>query len=226
MSILGESNRWHLALHDGYSVVVEAIYRVWPACQEKIALNPDFLLAPESLSAREAREDPITRTLIVLLRRDRGIRDSPLMVESQRELLPDDSEIQASPVGYLDIAVLFLSGIDKLCLALECKRINVLRRNGRRVSLAGKYVKNGMMRFVQGQYSPELSLGGMIGYVMNGKLDEAAMAIKAQIRSNAGELLCDAESIDDRNHPHQFSTNHKRPTVAIQLRHMLLSVTT
>jgi hypothetical protein len=179
---------------------------------------------PSLSSARESREDPITRDLIVRIRRDRAIRDSPLWVISQFELLTDVTDRPVVPVGYLDIAIQFLSGSSKLCLAIECKRLNVARKNGRRVSLSGEYVRQGMMRFVSGQYSPDLSLGGMIGYVMDGNVEGAYLAIRKQIEIHASELLCDLSQLRELILPEYFSTEHGRFAVPIELRHLLLSV--
>ena len=53
------------------------------------------------------------------LRSDPIIRDSPIHIESQRELLSDDPQADPKPIGYLDICVLFLTGSDKLYLAME-----------------------------------------------------------------------------------------------------------
>ena len=63
--------------------------------------------------ARQAHEDPMTRCLIMHLRSDQIIRDSPISIESQREILSDDPQADPKPIGYLDICILFLTGSDK-----------------------------------------------------------------------------------------------------------------
>jgi hypothetical protein len=95
MSILGSSQRWYAALVDMYDIIYEAIARVWPDCTRRVARASVVGAAPKRVMARQAREDPITRSLIMHLRRDPLIRDSPIHIESQRELLPDDP--QATP---------------------------------------------------------------------------------------------------------------------------------
>jgi hypothetical protein len=217
VSIIGESERWRAALRDKYEIISQAINRAWPDCRARIRAT-----GPGTYLETQAYEDPITRYLIVLLRRDRVIRDSPLFIESQRELLSEEPERGVVPEGYIDIGILFFLSSHKLCLALECKRLNVIR-HGVRATLAGQYVREGMMRFVTGQYSPDLSLGGMVGYVMDGEMAAAYRAIKDKIAEHSDELLCDPGRIADAGQPHQFSTEHNRPVVPIELRHLLLS---
>src|SRR4029453_16599131 len=128
MSILGSSQCWYAALVDMYDIIYEAIARVWPECKKSVTSASSMGTAPRRVRARQTYEDPITRYLIMHLRRDPIIRDSPIHIESQRELLPDNPQADPKPIGYLDICVLFLTGSDKLYLAMECKRLNVRKR--------------------------------------------------------------------------------------------------
>lgn len=71
-------------------------------------------------------------------------------------------------------------------LTLECKRLNI--QTERFSSGAREYVEDGMMRFVNGQYSNEFGVAGMIGYVMDGNLDEALKSIDAAIKKRRRKL--------------------------------------
>ncbi|MGA8029253.1 MAG: hypothetical protein WB992_19100 [Bryobacteraceae bacterium] len=210
MAIIGDSERWAVALLDAHGTVAAVIESIWPLCRT-------------SLKARRT-ENYITRRLVRWIRRDDRIRDSFLQVESQRELLEDDPDPDCGPQGYLDIAILFWVGRDNLCLAIECKRLNVLDKDGQRDSLANEYVRKGMLRFVTGQYAPDLPVGGMIGYVMDGDMPFAFSAVKGKIQADATLLACDLSRSRDLVPPHSFVTAHSRSSVPVELRHLLLSV--
>jgi hypothetical protein len=221
VSVVGSSREWLAAVDGIQQKVIEAIERVWPGCQERLGATGAAAGALE-WPATESREDPITRCLVVSLRRDRVIRELPFMIESQRELLSDGFGGEVVPVGYLDMAILFVVGYSKACLSFECKRLNVRKKNGGRDSLAFQYIAKGMMRFVEGKYSPEVPVGGMIGYVMDGDLDKAYRAIRRQITKHALKLRC--RRVDDIGKPRYFVTEHARAMMPIELRHLLLSV--
>jgi hypothetical protein len=79
------------------------------------------------------------------------------------------------------------------------------------------------MRFVSGQYSPAWPLGAMLGYVMDGNMQTAYIAIRHQIEQHAQQLLYDPALFRDVKRPEHFSTTHQRPDVPIELRHLLLA---
>ncbi|MBM4038258.1 MAG: hypothetical protein FJ290_07050 [Planctomycetes bacterium] len=72
--------------------------------------------------------------------------------------------------------------------AFECKRLNVVGSGGRLPSLAGEYVQEGMMRYVEGKYAGSLDKGGMLGYVMNGDVPAAIGAVGRSITARRMEL--------------------------------------
>jgi hypothetical protein len=223
MSVVGDSALWREALIDVYEQVRDAILRVWPACCVHLRGTVSGSGATtQQRRNRPPREDPITRRLVVRLKQDASLR-TRMFIESQYEILPGSMEVEPNPVGYLDIAILFFAQTDRLCFAMECKRLNVPREQGR-ATLAREYVENGMMRFVTGQYSPDLPLGGMVGYVMDGDTPAAYTAIVEQIEQHAAPLLCDAARLRVIWQPTHFATEHARIEVPIELRHLLLSV--
>jgi hypothetical protein len=140
------------------------------------------------------------RDLIIRLRRDEALR-SRLIINSQLELLPESAEEEPEPLGYLDIAIQFSVRDEQLCLAIECKRLNVPRFSGPAETLAGRYVEEGMMRFVSRHYSPDLPLGGMIGYVMDGDVAAAHAAIHREIERAAGLSRCQSPYVVVLQHP-------------------------
>ena len=210
MPIIGDSDRWGAALSDTYSIIAAVIETVWPICRTNFHA--------------QRTENYITRRLIRRIRCDERIRDSFLQVDSQRKLLDDDPDTDTGPKGYLDISILFWVGRNNLCLAIECKRLNVIKKHGQRDSLAQDYVQKGMMRFVNAQYAPDLPLGGMIGYVMDGDVPFAFAAIKGKIQAEATALSCDLQRSRDLSPPQSFLTVHNRLPLPIGLRHLLLPI--
>ena len=91
------------------------------------------------------------------------------------------------------------------------------------VILSCTVVTKGMMRFVSGQYSPTWPLGAMLGYVMDGNMQTAYIAIRHQIEQHAQQLLYDPALFRDVKQPEHFSTTHQRPDIPIELRHLLLA---
>jgi hypothetical protein len=77
--------------------------------------------------------------------------------------------------------------------AFECKRLNVIA-NGTRRTLAAEYVAQGMMRFVAGQYASSVHNGGMIGYVLDGKGDEAITSVDQSVQRRHTDLQMTASA--------------------------------
>jgi hypothetical protein len=220
MSAIGDSSRWQDQIVTAYDVVHNAVMDVWPACRHRIDSVAAVAKIPSARqrkkAARRRLEDPITRDLIRHLRTDPRLRVQ-FHIISQYELIDTDYAHDADPLGYVDVAILFSIDAYEVCLVIECKRLNV---NG--ASLAAQYVSEGMLRFVKGQYAPDLPIGGMIGYVMDGRVPIASRAVVDQIVERAKVLLIDS-GINFISAPDHFSTKHLRRPVGIELRHQLLS---
>jgi len=227
MSTIGESPAWRASLLSVYELVREGILRTWPDCRDRIRSAPirDYPVPTRRRrKGKEKLEDPITRDLIRRLRLDGEIRTRFLHVESQRELVESSLDGDPDPTGYIDIAILFFVGADEACLALECKRLNVVWPSKRSPTpLAREYVYEGMMRFVSGQYSKDCDVGGMIGYVMDGNVIAAHESVLQQIKEASEDLLCDPSRMSILSYPDYFSTTHARKPAQIELRHQLLS---
>ncbi len=81
-------------------------------------------------------------------------------------------------------------------LAYECKRLNERRDDGRR-SLATAYVMDGLTRFTTVPYSENLPVGCMLGYVVDGEVEYAAMSIRAKIVARRQDVALVVEPRDD-----------------------------
>jgi len=130
------------------------------------------------------REDAITEQLCRLLRMNRTSGDLPFQIHTQMvELDPSAGEDQ----GRMDIVFLPMVPREDIYFCLECKRLNVPDNKGVR-SLASEYVTHGMMRFVRAQYALRVHHGGMLGYVLDGKIPSAIQSVGGLIKKRHEEL--------------------------------------
>lgn len=130
-------------------------------------------------------EVPITRRFKHALKQAKDFRKLPVRIE--REPAEDDPKT-GEELGRIDLKFLpAISAREEVYFAFECKRLNATM-NGTRRTLAQEYVTEGMMRFVTGQYSSSVHSGGMIGYVLDGKSNEAIASVKQNIAGHRTEL--------------------------------------
>ncbi|HEX3152029.1 MAG TPA: hypothetical protein VHR66_28405 [Gemmataceae bacterium] len=138
--------------------------------------------------AANDHEVPITRRFKHRLKQAKDYRKLPVRIE--RELAEDDPATGAE-LGRIDLKFLpAMSALEEVYFAFECKRLNALV-NGTRRTLASEYVTEGMMRFVTGQYSASMAHGGMIGYILDGKRDDAIRLVEQNVGIRRGELMMD-----------------------------------
>ena len=100
--------------------------------------------------------------------------------------------------GKIDMAV-FLDQDGEKYLAYECKRLNVVNK-GSRESLATKYVKDGVKRFVTEQYAEHLPTGAMLGYVMDGDISFAQSKVQVALDANQEEVNMISRADSRRSH--------------------------
>jgi hypothetical protein len=92
----------------------------------------------------------------------------------------------AKETGRKDI-VFFPGSREEVYFCLEAKRLNAMI-SGTRASLADEYVKEGMMRFVNGKYACRVRHGGMLGYVLDADINRAMTNVEANMVCKAAEL--------------------------------------
>ena len=135
------------------------------------------------------REVPITRRFKHALKQAKDYRRLPVRIE--REPAEDDPST-GEELGRIDLKFLpAMSALEEVYFAFECKRLNALENGGRR-TLAPEYVTEGVMRFVAGQYAASMQHGGMIGYVLDGRCDDAIRLVENNIRNRSDELKMDS----------------------------------
>ena len=136
---------------------------------------------------------------------------------------PREDDITFSK-GRIDVAVLLLDPLAEGYLAYECKRLNDVREDGRR-SLAGEYVMEGLSRFVTEQYSANLPVGCMLGYVLDGDVAYAASSVREKIVEYRRKIALTGQPKDEAavGVATRFSSRHRRQGDGeIEVRHALL----
>jgi hypothetical protein len=169
-------------------------------------------------------EPDICRKLYAALKTSKDRNRHPFLIRIE------DVEVTnlAEETGRKDIAFFPPANDEDIYFCLEAKRLNALE-SGRRRSLADKYVKGGMQRFVDGKYSRFVHHGGMLGYVLDGKVTRAMKNVEANIRAHAKELgmalpggfLASSVRPDD---PSTKETHHRRghDTALFRIHHLFM----
>lgn len=164
-----------------------AFRQLFPQWHIPVVLTSIFQ-AGETLRKKTAndREDWITRRLYARIIQIHPFRDGPLGIHLKQEIVYSDPDVD-TPAGEIDLLVSCGLGY-KVCFVLEAKRLRVRSSSGRFVSGNDEYVKNGIMRFVTGQYAPFMESGAMLGYVFDGETDKARSGVDRYVKSKAKEL--------------------------------------
>ncbi len=174
MTVIGDASLWSGTFPE------ELVPRI-------LDLVSDSWATFEKPSGRD-HEVPITRRFKHALKQAKDYRRLPIRIE--REPAEDDP-VTGEELGRIDLKFLpAMSALEEVYFAFECKRLNILE-NGSRRTLAPEYVTEGMMRFVSGQYGGLMQHGGMIGYVLDGRGDEALRLVEDNISSRCGDLKMD-----------------------------------
>jgi hypothetical protein len=138
--------------------------------------------------AVDDKEDKITIALCRALRQNRTARGLMFQIHTQLvELEPAAGE----ELGRQDIVFMPLVAREDIYFCVESKRLNVVK-DGTLRAYASEYVTHGMSRFVTGQYSKAVRHGGMIGYVLDGKVSQAITNVEANIQTYHATLCMSA----------------------------------
>jgi len=212
MAVVGEPDQWaDVFPSDMVPEILDIITAAWLGCPKP---------APEQL------ENKITLRLLRYLRGEKNSRRLPVSVRWESTIVePDAVEV----LGRVDI-IWSAGHREEVYLAFECKRLRVPAKRGARVrSYASEYVNDGMMRFVVGTYARGLAHGGMIGYVMDGKIPLAMKAVdnairKKQVQLRQREPAGLNESSLRPNSEQVRETTHRRVAKDVTLHHVFLGV--
>jgi hypothetical protein len=187
----------------------EAVEAAWPICIGPL----------QTVKGAMTHEDKITNHLVDSLIRSKKL---PGRIVPQYSLLETGAGRLVNLASKIDF-ILTIGDDEEVYLACESKRLNV-PYGARTRGLAHEYVRDGLMRFVTGQYSRGLPLAMMLGYVMNSDGDLAQQRVKRAIsRSKKVNLKTTTEWPPSTGKPIRFATTHECETGQnIQVNHTLL----
>ena len=195
-----------ISLEDRVAAAVEA---AWPTCIAPLQVAKDTM----------THEDFITNHLVKALIRSKTF---PGLIVPQYALLSPNAQ-QLLQVGSKIDFVLTIGDDEDVYLACECKRLNVPYKTKTR-ALAHEYVRDGLTRFVTGQYANGLPLAMMLGYVMDAQVALAHERLKkALLRSKLISLKSSNHPPAAAGKPIRFFTTHQCAAGNhIEVRHTLL----
>lgn len=169
MNLVGVPDQWTNLIESLVPDILHLVFSTW-----------DAMPPPAS----NAREDPTTEELCRHLRKNRDSCDLPFQIHTQLvELDPSAGEDQ----GRMDIVFSPLVPREDVYFCLECKRLNVVN-NGQMRPYTSEYINHGMLRFIRGQYAAQMLHGGMLGYVLDGNVEQAIENVCRLIRGRHDEL--------------------------------------
>ena len=210
MTVAGDAAKWTERFRTLDIRFLERVVAVWPKCASSLPSQPP--------------EDTITIGLVNLLLKDSRARRLFHWLEFQFEPFGFANDGTTYSKGRIDMA-LILDGERERYLAYECKRLNVVH-DGRTRSLATQYVEEGLVRFVTEQYAENLSVGCMLGYVMDGDVVTAHTKVRAAIDLHGSGISLTAGPETDRSigGVKRFFSRHLRVASGqeIEIRHALL----
>ena len=129
-------------------------------------------------------EDQITFRLAGRLLNDPHFAEIPYDVVPQHWLLGLDGQL----LGRLDLRFKHRHS-QRDYFTFEAKRLHVIYPGGRYSTGYPTYAgAEGMMAFIEGQYSKGLPAGGMLGYIMDGKSDRAWCGLGKRIKARRKPL--------------------------------------
>ena len=199
--------------------VIERICDILPIVYTKLSEN-----ACTKCEFVNICEDCITENIVLELLNDKYLRNVIYYCESQFSVLSErDSGVYYSK-GKLDFAIIF-DRDKKIYLGYEAKRLNVNFGEVKH-SLATEYVTNGVNRFVTEQYSENLPMGCMLGYVYDKNINDLPKKIEKKLKNpkHKSKLVRGPKLLKVILSAHRFETFHKRKTSKkeICIRHALV----
>jgi hypothetical protein len=154
MNFVGDTSDWDdFFRHDFVPTILSLVLESWEQ-MPKLAEN--------------AHEDHVTEKLYSALVSGKQRQSHFFLIRIQD--VEFDTALEAA-IGRKDLAF-YPSFEEEIYFCLEAKRLNATV-SGASKSLADEYVKNGMQRFVDRKYSPQVRHGGMLGYVLDGDIPRA-----------------------------------------------------
>jgi hypothetical protein len=145
-----------------------------------------------TVPAKVTDEDKITALFRRLLKH--RIRNSERHNWMLLREVPVESQ-DGTDIGWTDLRILPPESRDEeFAFVFECKRLNITFPSGAFKHNADEYVDEGMMRFIEGQYSTAVHEAGILGYVMDGNTTGAQKSVVKMILARREKLRMIARS--------------------------------
>ena len=166
-----------------------------------------------------SREQFIAGLLVEEMRAEAKARRLHIRIEEE---IGTRSPGAQEPDGRIDIQIVY-SFAQEEYFGIECKRVRA-----RRVTLAKKYVTQGVLRFVNAKYSVGHDWGALVGFAIDGDCAGSAEQVRTQLASSAAaRTKREWEAETSFGHfADLFSTEHDQDATGatITLMHMFLSI--
>ena len=129
------------------------------------------------------------------------------------------------PEGRIDIKIIY-SFDEAEYFGMECKRISSTKPDR---GLATKYVKNGILRFVEEIYSPGHDWGAMLGFVIDKKIDDNITLVKERINKYKQNICLEKDWIVEEDFGSKlnlYRTAHRQKShnSLINILHLFLEI--
>lgn len=182
--------------------VVHLVVKAWP----HVVAHPEVHAA----SSENEVSDLLCR-LLAEMKKACGVEN----IRFQREVQTESGLVR----GRIDIMTIY-SFHEHEYFGIECKRVGAGI-----VSLADKYVDDGVMRFVSTKYSRGHDRGAMLAFVMTGCADDAAALLEPRVNS-ASTAVVRGWCADNRftDYDGTYSSVHRTDgQIDVELVHLLLA---
>lgn len=146
-----------------------------------------------------------------------------IRIESEVGTFSSSASIE--PEGRIDIKIIY-SFDESEYFGMECKRISSTKPER---DLARKYVKNGILRFVEEVYSPGHDCGAMLGFVIDKKIDDNITLVKDRINKYRKEVCLEKDWIAEKDFgsiENLYRTGHRQKlnNSLINVLHLFLEI--
>jgi hypothetical protein len=130
------------------------------------------------------------------------------------------------PEGRIDIKIIYNFNEEEY-FSMECKRVSSSTK-GKDRELVKKYIANGIMRFVQGIYSPSHDFASILGFVIDDNIKGCIDRICQRLEENRDEVCLEKNWLEEDSfgkHPNLYRTRHRQTSYdsSINLLHLFLS---
>ncbi|MCP4702216.1 MAG: hypothetical protein GY862_35960 [Gammaproteobacteria bacterium] len=214
MNAVGDAVQWAASFSkELIPQILELVVEAWRGFQKK----------PEPYEA----EVPLSLRLAEQLSTEIKQRGLPLIVRPQESAI--ESGKRPETTVHIDVLLNAANAKEQeLCFTFECRRLRTPYQD-RAYSSAMKYTgKEGMMRFIAGEHGNSLTVGGMIGYVMDGNLKPALKQLKNALDKNRADLCMnpktDLSSSSESKEKTVKETKHTVSGREFTIYHILLPV--